>query len=114
MGELVNYREPIGGNQALHFAAIHGNKSMLRSLLKDYGADPKSCSAKGLSILHCAAQSDRGILTLVMCTSSKFEGGPLSIHLKDNFGCTPLHFAVLNKQFKCVEYLLGIGSNPND
>lgn len=32
---------------------------------------------------------------------------------KDIFDCTPLHFAVINGQFKCTECLLALGANPN-
>ena len=33
--------------------------------------------------------------------------------VQDNFLATPLIFAVLNKEFKAIECLLGMGANPN-
>jgi|LauGreDrversion4_2_1035121.scaffolds.fasta_scaffold91062_3 ankyrin repeat protein len=37
----------------------------------------------------------------------------LYVNHKDIFDCTPLHFAVINGQFKCAECLLALGANPN-
>lgn len=37
----------------------------------------------------------------------------LDVNIKDYFNGTPLHFAVLNNEYKCVECLLGIGANPD-
>ncbi len=37
----------------------------------------------------------------------------MSIESEDTFKCRPLHFAVLNKQFKSVECLLGMGVDLN-
>lgn len=37
----------------------------------------------------------------------------LNIDIKDNYSCTPLHFAALNKQPKNVEILLAMKSDPN-
>jgi hypothetical protein len=38
--ELVNYCEPLGGNQAIHFAVINGNKKVIDALLNEFGANP--------------------------------------------------------------------------
>jgi hypothetical protein len=64
MKELVEYKEPLGGNQALHFAVLKGNHRIVNVLVKDFKASPKSITENGLSILHCAAQFERGTLSL--------------------------------------------------
>lgn len=52
---LVEYQEPFGGNMAIHFAVLKGNRRILDSIINDFKADPKSLTSNGLSILHCAA-----------------------------------------------------------
>lgn len=37
----------------------------------------------------------------------------MDIDEKDNYSCSPLHFACLNKQNKNVEVLLSQNANPN-
>lgn len=37
----------------------------------------------------------------------------LEIDVKDNYNCSPLHFACLNKQNKNVEILLSMNAAPN-
>ena len=40
--ELAHYKEPYGGNMALHFAVVVGNKKMIDILLNDFKANPKA------------------------------------------------------------------------
>ena len=91
--ELINYKEPQGGNMAIHFAVINGNKKVIDCLLNDFNADPMVQTNKGLSVIHCAAQYDRGVLSIVYFRK-RYN---LNVDLVDGFKCTPLHFAVLNK-----------------
>eukprot|EP00347_Sterkiella_histriomuscorum_P010121 403377524 len=107
--ELAAYQEPFGGNQALHFAVINGNRKLIEIVLNEFQANPLGKTLQGLNVLHCAAQSDRGVLSLYYF----IEIYHIDIESLDNFYCTPLHFAILNKQFKAVEALLGLGANPN-
>jgi ankyrin repeat protein len=37
----------------------------------------------------------------------------MDANVRDAFKGTPLHFAVLNNEYKCVECLLGLGADPN-
>jgi hypothetical protein len=53
--ELINYKEPFGGNTAIHFAVLKGNKKIIDILMKDFGSSPVALTSNGLSIFHCAA-----------------------------------------------------------
>ena len=70
--ELVSYPEPNGGNLAIHFAVLKGNKRIIDILLEDFDADPKSTTGNGLSVVHCAAQFERGVLSIELFSDPKF------------------------------------------
>eukprot|EP00347_Sterkiella_histriomuscorum_P003212 403365161 len=106
---LINYSDPQAGNKAIHFAVVNGNRKVLEILLSSFGADPFSQTGKGLSVIHCAAQNDKGLFSIFYF----HENFKVPIDLRDNFDCTPLHFAVLNRQFKIVETLIALGADPN-
>ena len=53
--ELIEYREPNGGNMAIHFAVLKGNKRIIDILINDFQADPYALTTNGLSVIHCAA-----------------------------------------------------------
>jgi len=62
-------------------------------MIKDFKADILALTKNGLTVLHCAAQDERGAISLFWALPVK----KLSVNLSDYFNCTPLHFAVLNK-----------------
>lgn len=45
------------GFTALHFAAFHGNMSLIRMLVK-HGADVLAINKQGINMLHVSAQGD--------------------------------------------------------
>ena len=53
--ELTEYQEPHGGNMAIHFAVLKGNRKIIDMLMKDFKADSMALTNNGLSVLHCAA-----------------------------------------------------------
>ena len=59
--------------------------------------------------MHCAAQSRSGYLSILVLVK-KYN---FLIDTKDGFEATPLHFAILNKQFKNVELFIKLGANIN-
>lgn len=63
---LVDYAEPDGGNRALHFAVLTGNIKIIDFVLKEMKADASTLTNNGLNVMHCAAQIDRGVLSLMM------------------------------------------------
>lgn len=62
--ELVSYAEPNGGNMAIHFAVLKGNKRIIDILLDDFSADHTVTTSNGLNVVHCAAQFERGVLSI--------------------------------------------------
>ena len=42
MRQLVEFQEPYGGNQALHFAVLKGNYKIVDILINDFKAKPQS------------------------------------------------------------------------
>ena len=105
----MSHRELRGGNQALHLAATTGNVFILQMLIQKFKADPYAVTHHNLTLMHCAAQEDRGIITLIKLQREY----SMDASIKDRFGGTPLHFAVLNMEFKVVECLLGFDADPN-
>ncbi|CDW85651.1 probable palmitoyltransferase zdhhc19 [Stylonychia lemnae] len=93
MQEIVDYRDPMAGNQAIHLAVVNGNKTVLDILVNDFKASPHAVTGKGLTVIHCAAQNDKGLFSIHYF---KRHYG-IEIDRKDSFQCTPLHFAVLNR-----------------
>lgn len=91
--ELVEYREPNGGNMAIHFAVLKGNKRIIDFLINDFHADPYVLTSNGLSVMHCSAQFERGVLSLEMFNRKEYT---FDVNCRDKFQCSPLHFAVLN------------------
>lgn len=53
--QLVGYREPNNGMQALHIAVIKGIRKIIVALLDDLKCDLHAVTAGGLSVLHCAS-----------------------------------------------------------
>jgi hypothetical protein len=53
--QLTTYQEPYGGNMALHFAVVIGNKKLIHILLNDFHADPSALTSQGLNVMHCSA-----------------------------------------------------------
>lgn len=91
--QLVDYEEPNAGNKALHFAVLSGNINIIDFVLIDLKANARSLTINGLGALHCAAQIDRGALSMMIFTQKQYG---LQVNQKDSFECTPLHFAVNN------------------
>jgi Ankyrin repeats (3 copies) len=108
--DLAEYQEPNGGNMAIHFAVLKGNKRIIDILIQDFKADPTALTYNGLCVLHCAAQFERGVLSMEYFFQEIYD---FDVDYRDKFQCTPLHFAILNMQVKCVECLLALKADPN-
>ena len=91
---MIEYQEPNGGNMALHFAVLKGNSKIINMIINDLGATPMQQTKNGLNVLHCAAQFERGTLSIENFMSQK--NMKLDVNGKDNYGCSPIHFAVMN------------------
>jgi hypothetical protein len=77
----------------MHFAAAKADLRIFEILTQELRGDVFSKTSHGLNFLHCAAQDDKGVLSLIWAEKYK----DLNVNERDNYECTPLHFAVLNK-----------------
>jgi ankyrin repeat protein len=95
--------------QAVHQVMSFGILSQIELVVEEFGADVRARMHNKLSTLHCAAQSYSGYLSILVLVQ-KYK---LSPDIRDNFNATPLHFAIINKEFKNVELLIKLGANVN-
>lgn len=86
-----------------------GNLRMIEIVVKEMGADITTKMCNDLSVIHCAAQTYTGSLSiLVLCKLYGFD-----VNMRDNKQATPLHFATMYKEIKNVELLIKFGADLN-
>jgi ankyrin repeat protein len=72
-------------------------------------ADIQGKMCNELSVMHCAAQTYTGSLSiLVLCKLLSFD-----VNMRDNKEATALHFATMHKEAKNVELLIKFGADLN-
>jgi ankyrin repeat protein len=86
-----------------------GILNQIEMVVKKFGANVEARMHNKLSTMHCAAQSYSGYLSILVLVQ-KYK---LSPNIRDNFNATPLHFAIINKEFKNVELLIKCGADVN-
>ena len=80
---------------------------MIDIVVKEMGADINAKMCNDLSVIHCAAQTYTGSLSiLVLCKQFGFN-----VNLRDNKDATPLHFATMYKETKNIELLIKFGAD---
>lgn len=109
--EMASFRDDYLGSQAIHLAATTGNLKILRHLQRNYWVDLKAKTSNGQTVYHCASQGYNGIASFFWF--SRVHQLDELVHVKDEKGGTPLHFAVLSLNFKNVQTLLKLGADPN-
>ncbi|XP_022915198.1 ankyrin repeat and IBR domain-containing protein 1-like isoform X2 [Onthophagus taurus] len=121
----LSYGENHNHNTALHFAAKHGMKHLLRTFLNDLGGNPNKKNGSNETVLHCAcqlnqtksfsAQERRAACVQLLLY---WKGVPLAtggrekvdLHAQDKEGNTALHWAANTGLKRCVELLLAHGA----
>ncbi|KAB0801262.1 hypothetical protein PPYR_02047 [Photinus pyralis] len=121
----LSYGESHNHNTALHYAAKHGMKHLLRTFLNDLGGNPNKKNGSNETVLHCSCQLNQSkafsaqerraacVQLLVYWKGVHLkEGGREKIDLaaQDKEGNTALHWAASTGLKRCVELLLGHGS----
>ncbi|XP_073992542.1 ankyrin repeat and IBR domain-containing protein 1-like isoform X3 [Rhodnius prolixus] len=123
----LSYGESHGHNTALHYAAKHGMKHLLRMFLTELGGNPNKRNALDETSLHCActlgpqrryaSQHDRKSSCVSFILQWK---GPLlqtglnetvEFNAQDSTGNTCLHRAAEHGLLRCVQLLLAIGAS---
>lgn len=98
-----------GGYTALLCAAYTGNEKIFNYLVKK-GAGIKAKDKKGENIIHKAVKSRNAkFLQLTLdtyCVQTDKNNLAISINSKDNYGYTPLHYAMLQKNSGLVQIFL--------
>ena len=118
--ELVNFLLDMGsdpnisdriGSTPLHWAASGFSLDLVESLLK-HGADPNAQINNGWSTLHIAMVPTRSdeIEDEEEIAIALIEAGA-DIHAKDEFGNTPLHYAVATNMHRVIRELVRRGAS---
>jgi ankyrin repeat/IBR domain-containing protein 1 len=121
----LSYGENHNHNTALHYAAKHGMKHLLRTFLNDLGGNPNKKNGLNESVLHSAcqlnqtksfsAQERRAACVQLLLY---WKGVPLAnggrervdLSSQDKEGNTALHWAASTGLKRCVELLLAHGA----
>lgn len=86
-----------------------GNLRIIDLVVNGMGANILSKMCNNLSVMHCAAQTYTGSLSiLILAKIHNFD-----VNMKDNKDATPLHFATMYKEPKNVELLIKFGADLN-
>ena len=106
LGLDINARDDIG-HTALHHSIRSRNLAVIEKLLQ-LGADPNLKTSTGESAIHRATIYQDVFQTLVSYTQYD-----LDMNEPDNFGSSPLHWAVKYLEKPVVEYLIKLGADTN-
>jgi ankyrin repeat protein len=86
-----------------------GNWKMIDIVVNEMHANILSKMCNDLSVMHCAAQTYTGSLSiLILAKLHSFD-----VNMRDNKEATPLHFATMYKETKNVELLIKFGADLN-
>ncbi|CAB0038120.1 unnamed protein product [Trichogramma brassicae] len=111
-GQDPNCLAPETGDSPLYLALAAENKDLVELLLRN-DANPDLPNKKGSTPLHLICRSrckDSVEMFLKMCDELN---QPLPIDAQNDWGDTPLHFAVEFRNLEATEWLLSHGANPN-
>lgn len=92
------------GFTALHFAAFHGNMTLIKLLVK-HGADVNAYNRQGINMLHVSAQGDQPV------SLAYFLDKALDINSKDYRSSTPLHWAAFSGAELTLNYIIAWGGD---
>ncbi|XP_044747423.1 ankyrin repeat and IBR domain-containing protein 1-like [Coccinella septempunctata] len=121
----LSYGENHNHNTALHYAAKHGMKHLLRAFLNDLGGNPNKKNAMNETVLHAACQLNQTksfsvqerkascVQLLLYWKGVTLAGGQkekVDLAAQDKDGNTALHWAASKGLKRCVELLLAHGA----
>ncbi|KAJ9598762.1 hypothetical protein L9F63_026702 [Diploptera punctata] len=121
----LSYGDSHHHNTALHYAAKHGMKHLLRTFLNDLGGNPNKKNGCNETSLHAACQlsqqksfSAQERRAACVALLLQWRGVPLNsggrervdLQAQDQKGNTALHCAATSGLKRCVELLLNHGS----
>ncbi|CAG9860493.1 unnamed protein product [Phyllotreta striolata] len=121
----TSYGDHHNHNTALHYAAKHGMKHLLRTFLNDLGGNPNKKNAVNETVLHSACQLNQTksfsaqerraacVQLLLFWKGAVLNNGTrekVDLTAQDKEGNTALHWAAQTGLKRCVELLLAHGS----
>ena len=75
-----------------------GNRTLIHLILNNFNGDLNTLTLKKLSVMHCAAQSYQGYISILILRN-EFN---FNMNGRDAYRATPLHFAILKGEFMNV------------
>ncbi|XP_075209752.1 uncharacterized protein LOC142317242 [Lycorma delicatula] len=121
----ISYGEHHQHNTALHYAAKHGMKHLLRTFLNDHGGNPNKKNGCNETVLHAAChfgshktfsshERRAACVTLLLqwrgVQLNTGERERIDLNAQDSNGNSALHTAAAAGLQRCVELLLAAGS----
>ena len=100
----------LGGIQPSHLACFLGNLDMIKVLKKRFDFNFAEQTDNGLSGLHCAAQRKEGIVSIYYLNDSMEN---FDANVRDKFGATPLHYAIMSIEESNIQALLSLKADIN-
>ncbi|XP_014237512.1 ankyrin-1-like [Trichogramma pretiosum] len=101
------------GNTPLHLTLENSN-AWASEILLTRGADVNSVNEKGSTPLHIMCQkTEADLLVKNFFAINARLNNPVRVNVRDSFGNTPLHLAMLHGHKKATESLLRAGADPN-
>ena len=86
-----------------------GNRALLDAMLNDFDASLEPVTQNGLTVMHCAAQSYAGYVSILVLKKQR----GFDVNVRDNYQATPLHFAIIKQEFMNVQLLIKSGADVN-
>lgn len=98
------------GNNALHWASLHGQDDVIEELLNRDISLINSANKSGMTALHFAAGSDKGLASLEHLV--RYPSHVININAQDKHKRTAMHLAAKFARLLCLQELLRREADP--
>ena len=107
--QMAEHRDQHMGSQAIHLAAATAKRYMIEVLMLDFDGDPYKNTLGNQTVMHCAAQSYEGVLSIFLFHRCHNIG----VSQLDKNNASALHFATRFMHIKNVQALIKLGADVN-